>query len=111
MPAKNSDCDSSSSTCDQRASNCSLRLRRNAGQCSAPGTMSLSAANIWQPLQTPSAKRSGFARNGWNSRRPRSLKRMVFAQDRKRVVSGRRVAEQVDVGGDRIIKKKKKQNK
>ena len=32
-------------TAGQRASNCSLRLRWNVGQASAPGTISLSAAN------------------------------------------------------------------
>jgi hypothetical protein len=56
MPVKKIDGLSSTSTSDSRASNCSLRLRVNLGQCWAPGMMGASAAIIWQPLHTPSAK-------------------------------------------------------
>ncbi|CFW30777.1 Uncharacterised protein [Bordetella pertussis] len=37
-----------------------MRVKR--GQCSAPGIMGASAAIIWQPLHTPSAKVSGRAK-------------------------------------------------
>ncbi len=56
MPWKKIDGDSSTSTSDSRASNCSERLRVNLGQSCAPGMMGDSAASIWQPLHTPSAK-------------------------------------------------------
>ena len=53
----------------RRASKRSLRLVVKRGQASAPGIMSASSANIWQPLHTPSAK---VSRNGrrwpWASR-------------------------------------------
>ena len=42
-----------------RASNCSERFLTNCGQCAAPGISDFSSAIIWQPLQTPSAKRVG----------------------------------------------------
>ena len=56
MPAKKIDGLSSTSTSDSRASNCSLLLRVNLGHASAPGIIGASAAIIWQPLHTPSAK-------------------------------------------------------
>ena len=56
MPVKKIDGLSSTSTSDSRASNCSLRLRVNFGQACAPGMIGASAAIIWQPLHTPSAK-------------------------------------------------------
>ena len=56
MPVKKIDGESSTSTIDRRASNCSLLLRVNFGQACAPGMIGASAAIIWQPLQTPSAK-------------------------------------------------------
>ena len=68
------------STSDTRASNRSLRLRTKRGQRAAPGMSSFSADSIWQPLQTPSAKVSGGAKNAANASRARALKRIVFAQ-------------------------------
>ena len=49
----------STSTSDKRASNCSLLLRVKRGQACVPGMSGASAAIIWQPLHTPSAKVSG----------------------------------------------------
>ena len=46
---------------------------RNAASCAAPGMISLSAANIWQPLQTPSVKVSLRSRNRWNCSRARGV--------------------------------------
>ena len=66
MPWKNSEGLSSTSTSDRRASNCSLLLRVNLGQCCAPGMMGDSAAIIWQPLHTPSAKLSGRLKKAAN---------------------------------------------
>ena len=58
MPAKKSEFVAAISTIDSRPSNCSERFRRKRGQCAAPGISSASAASIWQPLHTPSVKRS-----------------------------------------------------
>jgi hypothetical protein len=66
MPVKKIDGLSSTSTRLKRASNCSLLLRVNFGQASAPGMIGASAAIIWQPLHTPSAKVSGLAKKAWN---------------------------------------------
>ena len=55
MPVKKTLGLSSTSTIASRASNCSLRLRVKRGQACVPGMMGDSAANIWQPLQTPKA--------------------------------------------------------
>src|SRR5437588_210861 len=60
MPAKKSDGLCSICTMTSRPSNCSDLLRTKAGQCAAPGTSSFSAANIWQPLQAPSAGGDGL---------------------------------------------------
>ena len=64
MPPKKIDGDRSTSTSDSRASNCSLWLRVKRGQASAPGMIAASAAIIWQPLQTPSAKRVAAREEG-----------------------------------------------
>src|SRR3546814_19238027 len=57
----------------------------------------------WQVLRSPeSADPEGFARN---LVRPQSPRRS--AADRKSVVSGKSVSVRVDLGGRRIIKKKK----
>jgi hypothetical protein len=55
-------------------------LRTKRGQSAAPGTSGASAAIIWQPLQTPSAKLSGRAKKRVNSSRARALKSIDFAQ-------------------------------
>ncbi|MNN11062.1 hypothetical protein D3C81_1240030 [compost metagenome] len=82
MPRSRIDGDSITSSNAVRASNCSLRLRRNFGQCSAPGMMSLSWLIIWQPLHTPSAKVSGRAKNAANASRSAGRSRMDVAQPR-----------------------------
>src|SRR6266550_4705907 len=69
MPSKNSDGLGVISTITRRPSNCSERFLTNAGQCSAPGISSFSAAIIWQPLQAPSANVSRRAKNCSNSAR------------------------------------------
>ena len=58
IPVKKIDGLASTSTRLSRASNCSLRLRVNFGHALAPGMIGDSAAIIWQPLHTPSAKLS-----------------------------------------------------
>ena len=73
MPAKNNDGFSRISIVDSRASNCSDVFLTKRGHAAAPGISSLSAAIIWQPLQTPRAKVSGRAKNAANSSRARAL--------------------------------------
>jgi hypothetical protein len=80
MPANSSDGDGSTSTRDSLASNCSDWLRTKRGQASAPGMSDFSAANIWQPLQTPSAKLSVRRKNCSKVLRARALNRMDLAQ-------------------------------
>ena len=82
MPSKNSDGLGVISTITRRPSNCSERFLTNAGQCSAPGISSFSAAIIWQPLQAPSANVSRRAKNCSNSARTLELNRIVLAQPR-----------------------------
>ena len=72
MPSKKIDGERASSTSEKRPSNCSPRLRTKRGQLAAPGTISLSAANIWQPLHTPSEKVSLRSKKRWNSSRVRA---------------------------------------
>ena len=80
MPAQNRLGLSTISTSDSRPSNCSLRLRVKRGQACAPGIIVASAAIIWQPLQTPSAKLSERAKNAANWSASRSLNRIDRAQ-------------------------------
>jgi hypothetical protein len=58
--------DSSTSTIDRRASKRSLWLVVKRGQASAPGMMSASSANIWQPLHTPRPKVSSRPKKALN---------------------------------------------
>ena len=71
---------SSTSTSDSRASKRSLRLVVKRGQCSAPGMMPASSANIWQPLHTPRAKVSGRPKKPWNCADSAGLKVIERAQ-------------------------------
>ena len=80
MPAKNRLGDSSTSTIDRRASKRSLWLVVKRGQASAPGMMSASSANIWQPLQTPRPKVSARPKKALNCSASRGLKVMLRAQ-------------------------------
>ena len=80
MPLKKIEGVGSTSTRLSRASNCSLLLRVKRGQASAPGMMAASAASIWQPLQTPSAKVSGRAKKLANWSASFGLKRIERAQ-------------------------------
>ena len=80
MPAKNTTALSSTSTSDSRASNCSLRLRVNFGQACAPGMIGASAAIIWQPLHTPSAKVSPRSKKAANCSASAGLNRIDRAQ-------------------------------
>ena len=50
------------------------------GQASAPGMMSASSANIWQPLQTPSANVSDRAKKASNWSLSAALKVIERAQ-------------------------------
>ena len=68
------------STSPTRPSNCSERLRTKRGQCAAPGISGFSADIIWQPLQTPSEKLSGRAKNASNCSRSAALNRIDLAQ-------------------------------
>ena len=63
----------------------------SAANCCAPGIRSLSTANIWQPLQTPSEKVSGRSKKRWKSQ-PRAL----VKQDRTRPAAA--CAEHIAVG-------------
>jgi thiamine biosynthesis protein ThiI len=69
IPARKIDGEACNSTSEKRPSNCSPRLRTKRGQLCAPGMISLSAANIWQPLHTPSVNVSGRSRKRWNCSR------------------------------------------
>jgi hypothetical protein len=80
MPAKKKDGLFGISTSTSRASNCSERFFTKRGQSEAPGTSSWSALIIWQPLQTPSAKLSGRAKNAANASRALALNRIERAQ-------------------------------
>jgi len=80
MPCRNRLGDSSTSTIESRASKRSLWLVVKRGQASAPGMMSASSANIWQPLQTPRAKVSVRAKKPWNCADSPGLKVMLRAQ-------------------------------
>ncbi len=80
MPLKNSDGDAGTSTIASRASYCSERLRVKRGQAWAPGIIGASAASIWQPLHTPSAKVSLRAKNAAKPCSSAGLKRMLRAQ-------------------------------
>ena len=80
MPAKNKLGLSSTSTSDSRASNCWLALRVKCGQSAAPGMMALSAAIIWQPLHTPSAKLSRRLKKVAKASARAGLNRMDRAQ-------------------------------
>ena len=82
IPLTTIDGDATTSSSAVRASNCSPRLRRNFGQWSAPGIMSLSWLSIWQPLQTPRAKVSSRAKNASNIRRSAGRSRIEVAQPR-----------------------------
>ena len=73
MPSKQMDGERASSTSENRPSNCSPRLRTKRGQFAVPGTISLSAANIWQPLHTPSVNVSARSKKPWNSSRVRGV--------------------------------------
>jgi hypothetical protein len=66
MPCRNNDGLSTTSTRLRRASNCSEPFLRKRGQLSEPGINSRKCDNIWQPLQTPSAKLSPRSKNAWN---------------------------------------------
>ena len=79
MPANSTDGDGGTRTRRQARLNCSDRLRTKRGQPSAPGISSLSARNIWQPLQTPKVKVSVRAK-----KRANSLARRRVEQDRLR---------------------------
>ncbi len=72
--------DSSTSTIASRASKRSLWLVVKRGQASAPGMMSASSANIWQPLHTPSPKVSPRPKNAWNCADSFGLKVILRAQ-------------------------------
>ena len=80
MPANRMDGLSGTSTMVKRASNCSEALRRNFGQCSAPGMISDRLDIIWQPLHTPRANESLRAKKASNWSRARALNRMLLAQ-------------------------------
>ena len=80
MPLKKIDGDRQHLDQARRASKRSLRLVVKRGQASAPGMMSASSANIWQPLQTPSAKVSGRAKKPANWSASVGLKVMQRAQ-------------------------------
>ena len=80
MPAKNRLGDSSTSTIDRRASKRSLWLVVKRGQASAPGMMSASSANIWQPLHTPRPKVSVRPKKPLNCSASTGLKVMQRAQ-------------------------------
>ena len=80
MPASSTEWQRSTSTSEKRASNCSLRFCTKRGHVSLPGIRLLSAANIWQPLQMPSAKLSARAKKRTNCSRSASWNRMDFAQ-------------------------------
>ena len=83
MPArslKNRLGDSSTSTIDRRASKRSLWLVVKRGQSCAPGMMSASSANIWQPLHTPRPKVSWRAKKALNWSANTSLNVMLRAQ-------------------------------
>ena len=91
MPASSTEGERSTSTSEKRASYCSLRFFTKRGQCAVPGMMLLSAANIWQPLQMPSAKRVAAREEALELRAHR-----VVEQDRLRpALAG---AEHVAVG-------------
>ena len=66
MPVKKTLGESSTSTSDRRASKRSLTLVVKRGHASAPGMMSASSANIWQPLHTPRPNTSGRAKKALN---------------------------------------------
>ena len=80
MPAKKRLGDSSTSTIDSRASKRSLWLVVKRGQACAPGMISASSANIWQPLHTPRPKVSLRAKKPWNCADSFGLKVMLRAQ-------------------------------
>ena len=67
MPWKKIDGESSTSTMRQaRLELLAIWLRVNFGQSCAPGMMGDSAASIWQPLHTPSAKVSVLPKKASN---------------------------------------------
>ena len=65
---------------DRRASKRLLWFCVKRGQSWAPGMMSASSANIWQPLHTPRPKVSLRPKNCWNCADRLSLKVMERAQ-------------------------------
>src|SRR6185312_8266935 len=73
MPLKNRLGESRISSVATRDSYCSDALRRNFGQCCAPGMISFSCDSIWQPLHTPSANFVSSAKNAVNCSRKSSL--------------------------------------
>src|SRR6218665_1953332 len=58
--------DSVTCTSDRRDSKRWLWLAVKRGQCCAPGMMSASSANIWQPLHTPRPKVSPAEKKSQN---------------------------------------------
>src|SRR3546814_16624896 len=78
---------------------------------SLPGSCASSASTYWVTSPPRHARSQSAAEAGSEDRSTMARKATNATRDRKSVVEGKRVSVRVDLGGRRIIKKNKQQDK